>query len=165
VNVEELAGRLGERFEHVLTARGEVTVTLARDELLGALRALRDQPDLAFTFCADVSCSDWPGRDPRVWMAYHLYSPEHGHRVRVKVGLAESDLRVASATPVFPAADWHEREVFDFFGVVFEGHPDLRRILMPDEWRGHPLRKDHPLGGVPTQYKGAFVPPPDERGL
>jgi NADH-quinone oxidoreductase subunit C len=165
VKVEELARRLGEPFDDVLTARGEVTVTVPRDELLDSLRRLRDEADLAFTFCADVSCTDWPGRDPRVWMAYHLYSPEHGHRVRVKVGLAESDLRIASATQVFPAADWQEREVFDFFGVVFEGHPDLRRILMPEDWRGHPLRKDHSLGGVPTQYKGAFVPPPDERGL
>jgi NADH-quinone oxidoreductase subunit C len=165
VNVEELASRLGERFDAVLTARGEVTVTVTPAELLDTLRTLRDDPALAFTFCADVSCTDWPGRDPRVWMAYHLYSPENGHRVRVKAGLPEGDLRMATATEVFPAADWHEREVFDFFGVVFDGHPDLRRILMPEEWQGHPLRKDHPLGGVPTQYKGAFVPPPDERGL
>jgi NADH-quinone oxidoreductase subunit C len=165
VTVEELARRLEERFGDVLTARGEVTVTVAPEDLLETLRSLRDDPDMAFTFCADVSCTDWPGRQPRVWMAYHLYSPEQSHRVRVKVGLAEDELRVPSATPVFPAADWHEREVFDFFGVVFEGHPNLRRILMPEEWQGHPLRKDHPLGGVPTQYKGAFVPPPDQRGL
>jgi len=165
VNVQELAARLESRFDDVLVARDEVTLTVDRDALLESLRSLRDQPDLAFTFCADVSCTDWPGRDPRVWMAYHLYSPGHGHRVRVKVGLPQRDLRVPSATGVFPAADWHEREAFDFFGVVFDGHPNLRRILMPEEWQGHPLRKDHPLGGVPTQYKGAFVPPPDERGL
>jgi NADH-quinone oxidoreductase subunit C len=165
VRADDLARRLGERFDEVLTARGEVTVTVAPEDLLETLRYLRDQADLSFRFCADVSCADWPGRDPRVWMAYHLSSPEQGHRVRVKVGLPEDSLRLPSATSVFPAANWHEREVFDLFGVVFDGHPDLRRILMPEEWRGHPLRKDHALGGVPTQYKGAFVPPPDERGL
>ena len=162
---DELAGSLRDRFDDVLVARGEVTVTMDRDALIEGLTSLRDDDGLRFTFLADVSCTDWPGRDPRIWMAYHLYSPERNHRVRVKVGLPQDDLRVASATSVFPAADWHEREVFDFFGVTFDGHPDLRRILMPDEWVGYPLRKDEPLGGVATQYKGAFVPPPDERGL
>ena len=162
---EELADGLRRRFDDVLLARGEVTVTVGRDEVLGALRALRDDADLRFTFLADVSCTDWPGRDPRIWMAYHLRSPERNLRGRLKVGLPEDDLRVASAVEVFPAADWQEREIYDFFGVTFDGHPDLRRILMPEDWVGHPLRKDHPLGGVPTQYKGAFVPPPDERGL
>ena len=162
---DELAGSLRDRFDDVLVARGEVTVTMDRDALIEGLTSLRDDDGLRFTFLADVSCTDWPGRDPRIWMAYHLYSPERNQRVRVKVGLPQDDLRVASATSVFPAADWHEREVFDFFGVTFDGHPDLRRILMPDEWVGYPLRKDEPLGGVATQYKGAFVPPPDERGL
>jgi NADH-quinone oxidoreductase subunit C len=165
VSPDELAGALRRRFDDVLVARSEVTVTVDRDRLLDTLRFLRDDGDLGLTLLVDVSCSDWPGRDPRVWMAYHLYSPERNHRVRVKVGLPEADLRVPSAVPVFPAANWQEREVFDFFGVVFDGHPDLRRILMPDEWVGYPLRKDEPLGGVPTQYKGAYVPPPDERGL
>jgi NADH-quinone oxidoreductase subunit C len=165
VDVGALAARLRQRWDDVLEARGEVTVTVDREALLDALRALRDEDDLDFGFLADVSCTDWPGREPRVWMAYHLYSMRHNHRVRVKVGLPGEDLTMPSAVDVFPAADWQEREVFDFFGVRFDGHPDLRRILMPDDWEGYPLRKDHPLGGVPTQYKGAFVPPPDERGL
>jgi NADH-quinone oxidoreductase subunit C len=160
-----MAERLGEQFEDVLVARDEATVTVGRDELPDALTWLRDDEDLDFDFLSDVSCTDWPGRDPRIWMAYHLFSMRHGHRVRVKVGLPPDDLRVPSMTRIFPAADWQEREVFDLFGVLFEGHPDLRRILMPDDWEGHPLRKDHPLGGVLTQYKGAFIPPPDERGL
>jgi NADH-quinone oxidoreductase subunit C len=160
-----MAGKLRDRFDDVLVARGEVTVTVDRGALIEVLAWLRDDEGLRFTFLADVSCTDWPGRDPRIWMAYHLYSPDRNHRVRVKVGLQEDDLRVASATSVFPAADWHEREVFDLFGVTFDAHPDLRRILMPDEWVGYPLRKDEPLGGVATQYKGAYVPPPDERGL
>ena len=165
MRVDELAGRLRDRFDDVLEARGEVTITVDRERLLDTLRALRDDPELRLDFLSDVSCTDWPGRDPRIWMAYHLASWEHFHRVRVKVGLSGDDLRIPSAVEVFPAADWQEREVYDFFGVTFNGHPDLRRILMPEEWEGHPLRKDHPLGGVPTMYKGAFVPPPDERGL
>ncbi len=165
MRAEDLEGRLRERFGDALLARGEVTVTVDREALVDALTWLRDEDDLRFTFLSDVSCTDWPGREPRVWMAYHLYSQELGHRVRVKTGLPEGDLRVASLTAELPAADWQEREVYDFFGVTFEGHPDLRRIIMPDDWEGHPLRKDHPLGGVPTQYKGAFVPPPDQRGL
>jgi NADH-quinone oxidoreductase subunit C len=165
VRVDELAGRIRDRFDDVLEARGEVTITVDRERLLDTLRALRDDPELRLDFLSDVSCTDWPGRDPRIWMAYHLASWEHFHRVRVKVGLSGDDLRIPSAVEVFPAADWQEREVYDFFGVTFDGHPDLRRILMPEEWEGHPLRKDHPLGGVPTMYKGAFVPPPDERGL
>jgi NADH-quinone oxidoreductase subunit C len=157
--------RLRERFPDVVVARGEVTVTVPREELLDAVRWLRGDRELAFDAVADISCTDWPGREPRVWMAYHLYSTRLGHRIRVKVGLPGDDLRVDTLTADFLAADWQEREVFDFFGVVFDGHPDLRRILMPEGWEGYPLRKDYPLGGVPTQYKGAFVPPPDERGL
>jgi NADH-quinone oxidoreductase subunit C len=165
VRPEELAERLRKRFEDVIVSRGEVTLTLERDRLLDGLIYLRDETDLSFGFLADVSCTDWPGREPRIWMAYHLASYEDDRRLRVKTGLPEEDLRVPSATPLFPSADWLEREVYDFFGVRFDGHPHLTRILMPDDWEGYPLRKDHSLGGVPTQYKGAFVPPPDERGL
>jgi NADH-quinone oxidoreductase subunit C len=165
VDAAALAERLRTRFDDVLVARDEVTATVAREDLLDALWWLRREKDLTLEVLSDVSCTDWPGREPRIWMAYHLSSMEAAHRVRVKVRLPGDDLRVASATEVFPAADWQEREVYDLFGVTFDGHPDLRRILMPDDWEGHPLRKDHPLGGVLTQYKGAFIPPPDERGL
>jgi NADH-quinone oxidoreductase subunit C len=161
----QLAARLRDRFSEVLQAREEVTVTVDSSELLACLEYLRDQPDLAVDFLSDVTCTDWPAREPRFWLAYHLLSLEHMHRVRVKVGLPSVDPRIPSVTTRFPTADWHEREVFDFFGVVFDGHPDLRRIEMPEGWRGHPLRKDEPLAGVRTQYKGAFIPPPDERGL
>ena len=161
-----LAERLRERFPDVFVARNEVTVTVDPEDLLETIRYLKTEPDLSFGFLSDISCTDWPGRDPRIWMAYHLYSMfQHHHRVRVKVGLPEGNLRVASLTSLYPAADWQEREVYDFFGVVFDGHADLRRIEMPEEWEGYPLRKDEPLGGVPTYYKGAFIPPPDERGL
>jgi NADH-quinone oxidoreductase subunit C len=96
-------------------------------------------------------------------VSYELYSTAHRHRVRLKVGLSEDDARVPSVTSLYPTADWHERETYDFFGITFEGHPDLSRILLPDDWDGHPLRKTEELGGVNTRFKGAFVPPVDRR--
>jgi NADH-quinone oxidoreductase subunit C len=161
----ELADRLQGLFADVLVARDEVTVTVSSDGLVDALERLRDEDDLSFRFLADVAATDWPDLEPRFWVAYELLSMDHLHRVRVKVGLPADDPRVASVASVFPTANWLEREVFDFFGIVFEGHPDLRRIEMPEDWVGYPLRKDHPLAGVNTQYKGAFIPPPDQRGL
>jgi len=161
----ELAERLRGRFADAYQARGDVTVTTEPDVLLDSLAYLRDQEDLGFGFLSDVTATDWPDLEPRFWVVYHLLSMDHAHRVRVKVGLPAGDPRVPSVTPMFPTANWLEREVFDFFGIVFEGHPDLRRIEMPEDWVGHPLRKDEPMGGVKTQYKGAFIPPPDERGL
>jgi NADH-quinone oxidoreductase subunit C len=158
----EIAERLRERFPDVVEAHGEVTVLVDRGDLLETLRALRDDEDLALDVLADVTATDWPQRDPRFWLAYELYSMRHRHRVRVKVGLGEEPA-IPSAVSMFPTADWFEREVFDMFGIRFEGHPDLRRILMPDDWDGHPLRKDYGLGGVGTAYKGAFIPPVDTR--
>jgi NADH-quinone oxidoreductase subunit C len=167
MSASDLAERLRERFPEVLEARGEVTVTVAAEEVLGALAHLRDEEDLAFAFLSDLTCSDWPDLDPRFWLAYHLLSMRHHRRLRVEVGLPPTPdpPHVPSVTPMFLTANWLEREVFDFFGVMFDGHPDLRRIEMPEDWVGHPLRKDHPLAGVNTQYKGAFIPPPDQRGV
>ena len=163
----DLAARLRNRFPDTQEFRGEVTVTVQPHDLTEALSYLRDEPDLSFRFLSDVTASDWPELDPRFWLAYHLLSIEHTHRVRVKTGLPPDPdpPHVASVVGAYPTVDWIEREVFDFFGVVFDGHPDLRRIEMPEGWVGHPLRKDHPLSGVNTQYKGAFIPPPDQRGL
>jgi NADH-quinone oxidoreductase subunit C len=163
VDVQALADRLRERFPDVATARGEVTVVVDPEEVVAALTFLRDESGLEFGWLADLSATDWPDREPRFWIAYHLFSMDHGHRVRVKAGLPPDEPRIASVTGLFPTANWLEREVFDMYGVTFEGHPDLRRILMPDDWDGHPLRKDYSLGGVGTQYKGAFIPPVDER--
>ena len=161
----QLAERLRQRFPDAFDARGDVTVTTEPATLIDSLTYLRDQEDLGFGFLSDVTATDWPETEPRFWVAYHLLSMEHAHRVRVKVAVRASDPRLPSVTPMFPTANWLEREVFDFFGLTFEGHPDLRRIEMPEDWEGHPLRKDEPMGGVRTQYKGAFIPPPDERGL
>jgi NADH-quinone oxidoreductase subunit C len=112
-----------------------------------------------------VTATDWPGREPRFWVSYELVSARHRHRLRVKVGVAEGDVRVPSVVGLFPTADWHEREVYDFYGIEFDGHPDLRRILMPDDWVGWPMRKTEELGGVLTRYRGALVPPVDRRTM
>jgi len=163
VSPAELAERVKARYPDVVVARGEVTLIVDRSELLDALASLRDDPDLSLGFLSSVTATDWPGRSPRFWVAYELYSMAHRHRLRVKVGLSEDDPRLPSVTSLFPTADWHERETFDFFGIVFDGHPDLRRILLPDDWEGHPLRKTEDLGGVTTRFKGAFIPPVDTR--
>jgi NADH-quinone oxidoreductase subunit C len=128
-----------------------------------ALGGLRDDPELSLDFLSDVTATDWPERDPRFWVAYQLYSIRHHHRLRVKVPLGPDEAHVPSVTALFAGADWYEREVYDFFGIVFDGHPDLRRIELPEGWRGHPLRKTEELGGVNTRYHGAFIPPVDRR--
>jgi NADH-quinone oxidoreductase subunit C len=159
-----LKTRLGDRLPDLIVARGEVTAVVDRLDLVPTLETLRDDEDLAFDRLADVSSTDWPDREPRFWVSYHVASRRHRHRLRLKVGLAAEDADVPSVTGLFPSADWQEREVFDMFGITFDGHPDLRRILMPEDWDGHPLRKDYPLGGVGTAYKpDIVVPPVDQR--
>jgi NADH-quinone oxidoreductase subunit C len=159
----ELAERVRARSPDVIVARGEATLTVGRDELLRLLEALRDDPELRLDSLSSVTATDRPGQHPRFWVVYELSSGTHHHRLRVKVGVPEDDARVPSVTALFPTADWHERETFDFYGIVFEGHPDLRRILLPDDWVGFPLRKTEELGGVNTRYHGAFIPPVDRR--
>jgi len=161
VTPAELADRVRTRYPDVAVARDEATVVVGREELLEALGALRQE--LGLDSLISVTATDWPGRDPRFWVAYELYSNEHHNRLRVKVGLSEDDPRIPSVTAAFPTADWHERETYDFYGIVFEGHPDLRRILLPEDWEGWPLRKTEELGGVNTRFHGAFIPPVDQR--
>ncbi len=160
---EELAVRLQGRVPDVTVARGETTLVVDRTQLPAVLEELRTDGELAFDFLSSVTATDWPGRVPRYWVSYELGSTRHHHRLRVKVGLAEDDARLPSVTSLFPTADWHERETFDLYGIVFDDHPHLSRILLPDGWEGHPLRKTEELGGVDTRYKGAFVPPVDRR--
>jgi NADH-quinone oxidoreductase subunit C len=160
---KDLVERVSARYPDAVVARDQAVVTVERRELLDALTWLRDDEDLDLGFLSSVTAADWPGRDPRYRVVYELYSMAHRHRVRVEVGVPESDPHVSSVEHLFPTANWHEREVFDFFGVVFDDHPDLRRILLPEGWDGHPLRKTEELGGVDTRYKGAFIPPVDRR--
>ena len=159
----ELADRMRERFSDVLVARDEVTIVVGLDDLHEVLTTLRDDPELSFDFLSSLTATDWPRQDPRFWVAYELRSMRARHRIRLKVGVSGSDPHIPSVTALFPTANWHEREVFDFYGIVFDGHPDLTRILLPDDWEGFPLRKDEELGGVNTRYRGAFIPPVDQR--
>ena len=164
MNVDDLAGRMASGVDRdVVVARGEATLVVDRDDIVPTLASLRGDPELSFDFLSCVTATDWPDQDPRFWVSYELLSTRHLHRARVKAGVPASDPRIPSCTAVYAGANWHEREVFDFYGIGFDGHPDLTRILLPDDWEGHPLRKTEGIGGVPTRYKGAFIPPVDER--
>jgi NADH-quinone oxidoreductase subunit C len=163
VTPAELAGRIQARYPDVVVSRDEVIVVVDPEGLLEALAFLREDPDLGLDFLSSIAVVDRPGRDRRFWLSYELYSGAHRHRVRVKIGVAEANPHAPSVTAGYPTADWHEREAFDLFGIVFDGHPNLRRILLPDGWDGHPLRKTEELGGVNTRFKGAFIPPVDRR--
>ena len=126
---------------------GDWTIIVPLAQLLPAARHLKDAPDASFDYCADLTATDWPPRAAgRFDVIYCLYSTRLRHRVRVKVIAGELD-GVPSVTSIWPAANWFEREVYDMFGVNFTGHPDRRRILMPDDWQGFPQRKDYPLEG------------------
>jgi NADH-quinone oxidoreductase subunit C len=160
-----VAAVVARRYPDVAVARGEVTVVVGREELLPAITWFRDEVELQMDFLSSITATHWPGRDPAFWVDYELRSMPLRHRLRMKVALTEGDAVVPSLTSLFPTANWHERETFDFFGISFEGHPDLTRILLPAEWDGHPLRKDEPLGGVPTWFRGATMPPIDQRGM
>ena len=163
MNAAGIADRVRMSYPEVVVSREEASVSVGRDELLAALGSFRDDPGLRLDFLSSVTATDRPGVDPRFWVVYELSSTELHHRLRVKVGVSGEDPRVPSVTGPFPTADWHERETYDLFGVVFDGHPELRRILLPDDWEGWPLRKTEELGGVNTRFHGAFIPPVDRR--
>jgi NADH-quinone oxidoreductase subunit C len=145
-------------------AHNEITFYLGRDHLTALLWALRDDPSLRFELLSSLSGVDYgPGVPRRLHVVYELTSMTYRRRIRLEVAVGVEDPYVPSAVAVYPTADWHERETWDMFGIVFSGHPALTRILMPDDWLGHPQRKDYPLGGIPVEYKGAEIPPPDQR--
>jgi NADH-quinone oxidoreductase subunit C len=127
--------------------RDEMSIYLDRSYLREACALLRDHPDCAFNFLSDVTCVDWFPAEPRFEVIYHLLSIPKKERVRLKVRVESASLAVESVMPVWPAANYFEREVFDLFGIRFIGHPYLRRLLMPEDWEGHPLRKDYPVEG------------------
>jgi NADH-quinone oxidoreductase subunit C len=155
---------ISDAVDQVVVDRGEITFVVNRDHLLGVVQQLRDDPALRFEFCSGVSGVHYPHESGKELHAvYHLLSMTHNRRIRLEVSCPDADPHIPSVVAVYPTADWHERETYDFFGIVFDGHPALTRIEMPDDWPGHPQRKDYPLGGIPVEYKGATIPPPDER--
>lgn len=166
--VDELARLLGADFdaavEKVVVDRGELTLFVRREHLRAVMQHLRDDERLRFELSLGVSGVHWPQDTGRELHAvYHLRSLTFQRLIRVEVTCPDSDPHVPSTVGLYPTHDWHERETYDFFGIVFDGHPHLSRIQMPDDWVGHPQRKDYPLGGIPVEYKGATIPPPDER--
>ncbi|MGA8209903.1 MAG: NADH-quinone oxidoreductase subunit C [Nocardioidaceae bacterium] len=151
-------------LEKVVVHRGEITFLVRRAELAAVARLLRDSEQLRFEFCSGVSGVHYPDdRGRELHAVYHLLSMTHNRRIRLEVTCPDADPHIPSVVAVYPTNDWHERETYDFFGIIFDGHPALTRIEMPDDWPGHPQRKDYPLGGIPVEYKGATIPPPDTR--
>ena len=148
--LDRLRTRFGAAVVETHAHRGDHTAVVERAAIVDVLRLCRDEPDLAFDMLSDLTAVDFlkfPGREdgPRFEVVYHLYSLRHNHRVRVKVKVDEDDAVVPTAVEVWPIANWLEREVWDMFGIRFEGHPDPRRLLMYEEFVGHPLRKDYPI--------------------
>ena len=153
-----------EDIERVVLDRGELTLHVKADRLFHVAQVLRDNPALRFEMCMGVNGVHYPAdTDRELHCVYPLLSLTHNRRVRLEVSVPDSHPHIPSLVELWAGNNWHERETFDMFGIIFDGHPGLTRILMPDDWIGHPQRKDYPLGGIPVEYKGATVPPPSER--
>ncbi|WP_067970973.1 NADH-quinone oxidoreductase subunit C [Mycolicibacter icosiumassiliensis] len=151
-------------IEKVVVYRDELTLYVPRAQLPAVAQLLRDEPALRFELSLGVSGVHYPGdADRELHAVYPLRSITHNRRVRLEVAAPDADPHIPSLFAIYPTTDWHERETYDFFGIIFDGHPSLTRIEMPDDWHGHPQRKDYPLGGIPVEYKGAQIPPPDQR--
>ncbi len=163
-SLEQSGLSFGDAVERVVAEYGELTFYVRRKHLPAVASRLRDDPRLAFELCTGVSGVHYladAGRE--LHAVYHLVSLTHNRRLRLEVSAPDADPHIPSLVGVYPTCDWHERETWDFFGIVFDGHPALTRIEMPDDWKGHPQRKDYPLGGIPVEYRGATVPPPEDR--
>jgi NADH-quinone oxidoreductase subunit C len=162
--LEQAFPHLEDAIERVVVDRGELTLHVRPDRIAEVCQVMRDDEALRYELCSSVSGVDYLGSDERRFhVVYHLTSMTYRRRIRLEAAVPLSNPRLPSVTSVYPTADWQERETYDMFGVIFEGHPNLTRILMPDDWEGHPQRKDYPLGGVAVEYKGAEIPPPDTR--
>ena len=153
-----------EAIERVVVDRGELTLQIKREKLFDVAKVLRDNEALRFEVCLGVSGVHYPeDKDRELHAVYPLLSMTHNRRIRLEVAAPDSDPHIPSLVEIWAGNNWHERETYDMFGIIFDGHPALTRILMPDDWPGHPQRKDYPLGGIPVEYIGATVPAPDNR--
>jgi NADH-quinone oxidoreductase subunit C len=161
--LEEAYPGFADALERVVVDRGELTLHIKPERIAEVCQIMRDDESLRFELCSSVSGVDYLNSDDRrLHVVYELTSMTYRRRVRLEAAVI-ADGSLPSVTGVYPTADWQEREAYDMFGVIFTGHPNLTRILMPDDWEGYPQRKDYPLGGVPVEYKGAEIPPPDQR--
>ncbi len=158
--LEKIKSKFADSIIETVEFRVELTVVVKKETLVEICIFLRDDSDLRFDHLSDVSGVDFLERNPRFDIAYHMYSIPKNHRLRIKVRV-NGDETVSSVTSVWSTANWHEREIFDMFGVKFDNHPDLRRILMSDDWVGHPLRKDYPLGYEEVQFTFNKDRPPE----
>jgi NADH-quinone oxidoreductase subunit C len=151
-------------IDKVVVDRDEITFFVLAEHIVDFARMLRDEPGLRFEMCLGVNGVHYPEDKGRELHAvYPFLSITHNRRIRVEVTAPDANPHIPSIVGIYPSNDWHERETWDFFGIVFDGHPSLTRIEMPDDWAGHPQRKDYPLGGIPVEYKGATIPAPDNR--
>jgi NADH-quinone oxidoreductase subunit C len=148
----------GAQIESAPSIDPQTTIYASRDQVPALARALRDRPEFAFTFLAELTAVDFWPKEPRYEVVYLLVSMAHRMRLRLKVRMSGDDPHIATVSDVWPAANWLEREVWDMFGIAFDGHPDPRRLLMPEDWEGYPARKDYPVqiqmtpeSGSPTQ--------------
>lgn len=150
----KLREHFGETIQSFAIANGELSMTIDREVVVPVMMMLKEDPDFQCNFLSYVTAVDYAqySRTPRFEVVWNLLSLTKKHRLRVKAGVPEDDPTIDSVCGVWPGANYQEREAFDMFGILFQGHPDLRRILMPEDWEGHPLRKDFPLGGVKSFY-------------
>jgi NADH-quinone oxidoreductase subunit C len=162
--LEEAYPGFSDAIERVVVDRGELTLHIVPSKIAEVCAIMRDDPSLRYELCSSVSAVDYLGSDDRrLHAVYHLTSMTYRRRIRLECAVTVDDPHLPSVTSIYPTVDWQERETYDMFGIIFDGHPNLTRILMPDDWEGFPQRKDYPLGGVPVEYKGAEIPPPDQR--
>lgn len=150
--VEALQTAFSGAVQEVQEFRGEITVIVDGARIVEICRYCRDTKGLEYNFLSDVAGVDYYPQEPRFGVCYHLYSMTHNRSLRLKVCLPGEEPSVPSVTPIYPAANWSEREIYDLLGVTFTGHPDPRRLLMPEDWDGHPLRKDYPLAYETVQF-------------
>ena len=161
-DLERAYPEFNDAIEKVIVDRGELTLFVKREKLFDIAKTLRDK--LLFEMCMGVNGVHYPEDSGRELHAvYPLLSLTNNRRIRLEVAVSVDDPHIPSLIEIWAGNNWHERETYDMFGIIFDGHPALTRILMPDDWNGFPQRKDYPLSGIPVEYKGATTPPPSDR--
>ncbi|MBM4136454.1 MAG: NADH-quinone oxidoreductase subunit C [Nitrospira sp.] len=152
MNPKDIAEKIKEKFPDqvvdVTEFRDQVSVIVKKDRIVTICKYLHDDPLLSLDHLQDLTAADYlKKKEVRFEVVYNLYSIKYRHKIRIRAQVPENDTKISSVVPIWAGANWHERECFDMFGIIFTGHPDLRRILMPEDWEGYPLRKDYPLKG------------------